>query len=146
MISQGHPHGHLKSLTIRKCYEFESFPSEGLFAPQLESFWIEGLEKLKTMPKRMSALLPSLIFMYIYDCPEVELYEGCLPSNLKEMYLLNCSKVVASLKKGVWETNPSIKSLFIQKEDAKCFPGEGLLPVFLTQLHKKDCPNLKKLD
>ncbi|ESW05582.1 hypothetical protein PHAVU_011G191700 [Phaseolus vulgaris] len=100
IISQGHPHRHLKSLSIQHCSEFESFPNEGLFGPQLKRFCIIGMEKLKSMPKRMFALLPSLHYVSIHDCPEVELSEGCLPSNLKEMRLLNCSKLVVSLKKG----------------------------------------------
>ncbi|ESW05578.1 hypothetical protein PHAVU_011G191400 [Phaseolus vulgaris] len=146
IISQGHPHLHLKSLSIQHCSEFESFPNEGLFGPQLKRFCIIGMEKLKSMPKRMFALLPSLHYLSIRDCPGVELSEGCLPSNLKEMRLLNCSKLVASLKKGVWETNTSLKFLYIQKGDVECFPDEGLLPLSLTDLIIKDCPNLKKLD
>ena len=46
MISQGHPHSHLKTLRIYACSEFESFPNEGLFAPQLETLCIIGMEKL----------------------------------------------------------------------------------------------------
>jgi len=146
MISQGHPHGHLNSLTIKKCSEFESFPNEGLLAHELKRFCIKGLEKLKAMPKRMSALLPSLNNLYISDCPGVELSDGCLPLNLKRISLLNCSKLVASLNKGVWGTNPSIQSFCIGKEDVECLPGEGLLPLSLTNLDIIDCPNLKKLD
>ncbi|XP_068491379.1 putative disease resistance RPP13-like protein 1 [Phaseolus vulgaris] len=145
MITQGHPHGHLRSLTIKKCSEFESFPNEGLFAPQLQIFNIEELEKLKSMPKCMCALLPSLTYLRINNCPGVELSERCLPSNLKEMSLLNCSKLVASLK-GAWGTNPSLEYLCIEEKDVECFPGEGLLPVSLTQLYIQHCPNLKKLD
>jgi len=146
MISQGHSQCHLKSLTIEKCSEFESFPNEGLAAPELETFYIRGLEKLKSMPKLMSTLLPSLNNLDICNCPRLELSEGCLPSNLKEMRLLNCSKLVASLKKGVYETNPSLKFLSIQKDYVECFPDEGLLPLSLTELNIKDCRNLKKLE
>jgi len=146
MISQEHPHRHLKRLSILKCCEFESFPNERLLAPQLEIFYIVELEKLKSMPKRMSTLLPSLNSLNIFDCPGLEWSDRCLPSNLKEMHLLNCSKLVASLKKGIWGTNPSIESLCIEKEDVECFPGEGLLPPSLTKLKINDFPNLKKLD
>jgi len=146
IISQGHPHRHLKGLSILHCSEFESFPNEGLFAPQLERFCIAKLKKLKSMPKFMSALLPSLNNLDINNCPGVELSDGCLPLNLKHISILNSSKVVASMKKGVWGTNPSIESLSIQNEDVECFPDEGLLPVSLTKLHIQDCPNLKKLD
>jgi len=145
MISQGHPHDHLNMLTIKKCSEFESFPNEGLFAPELERLHIEEMEKLKSMPKRMAALLPSLTSMEINYCPGVELSERCLPSNLKEMSLLNCSKLVASLK-GAWGTNPSLESLSIKEEDMECFPDEGLLPLSLIELYIDNCPNLKKFD
>jgi len=146
MISQVHPHGHLKILTIQKCSEFELFPNEGLFAPQIERIWIKKLDKLKSLPKRMSVLLPSLIFMYIYDCPEVELSEGCLPPNLKEMYFLKCSKLVASLE-GLPETNdPSIELLSVQKQEVECFPCNGFLSFSLTELRINDCPKLKKLN
>ncbi|ESW05622.1 hypothetical protein PHAVU_011G195400 [Phaseolus vulgaris] len=146
MISQRHPHGHLKSLIIKKCSEFESFPHEGLFAPELKRFCIEELEKLKSMPKCMSALLPSLTQMVIDTCRVVELSDGCLPLNLKHISLFNCSKLVATLKNGVWGTNPSIESFSIKGVDVECFPGEGLLPLSLTQLYIHHFPNLKKLD
>ena len=146
IISQGHPHRHLKSMRIEKCSEFELFPDEGLFAPQLEKFSIEGLEKLKLMPKRMSALLPSLNYLNINNCPGVELSDECLPFNLKHVYLLNCSKLVASLKKEVWGKNPYLEFLSVEKDDMEYFPDEGLLPQSLTELRIKDCLNLKKLD
>ncbi|ESW05583.1 hypothetical protein PHAVU_011G191800 [Phaseolus vulgaris] len=146
IISQEHPHHHLKSLSIYHCSEFESFPNEGLHAPQIQKIYITEIEKLKSMPKRMSDLLPSLDYLSIRDCPELELSEGCLPSNIKEMRLLNCSKLVASLKKGGWGTNPSIQLLSINEVDGECFPDEGFLPLSITQLEVKDCPKLKKLD
>ncbi|QCD85747.1 hypothetical protein DEO72_LG3g267 [Vigna unguiculata] len=145
MISQEHPHSHLKFLVIAECSEFESFCNEGLFAPQLETFQISGLKKWKSMPKHMSALLPSLHRLWIIDGQGPELSEGCLPSNLKEMYLWNCSKVVGSLK-GVWGTNPSLKCLSIRKVDVESFPGEGFLPLSLTELVIFDCSNLKELN
>jgi len=145
MISQGKCHHHLKSLKIEKCSQFQSFPNEGLFAPELKIFFIERLEKLKSMPKRMSTLLPSLNQLNINNCPGVELSEGCLPSNLKEMNLWNCSKLVASLK-GAWGTNPSLECLHIAEMDVEFFPGEGLLPLSLTRLIIDNCRNLKKLD
>ncbi|ESW05587.1 hypothetical protein PHAVU_011G192200, partial [Phaseolus vulgaris] len=144
MISQEHPHCHLSSLEITKCSEFDTFPIEGLFAPKLKRVNIIGMEKLKLMPKRTS-VLPSLNRLYIMNCPRLEFSEGCLPSNLKEMCLLNCSKLVASLK-GAWGNNPSLEYLFIKKEDVECFPVEGLLPPSLTTLNVNDCPNLKKLN
>ena len=135
----------MKILRIRKCSEFESFPNEGLFAPQQEIFYIEGLEKLKSMPKRMSALLPSLNHLYILNCPGMVFFKGCLPSNLKHMNLLNCSKLVASLK-GALGANSSLQILKILGADVESFPDESLLPLSLTTLEIDDCPNLNKLD
>jgi len=145
MISQVRPHNHLNSLIIGRCSEFESFPNEGLFAPQLENLVNVKLEKLKSMPKHMSALLPSLEYMSVRDCPVVELSDGCLPPNLKEMNIWNCSKLVASLK-GAWGTNPSLEYLHIAEMDVEFFPGEGLLPLSLAHLIIDNCRNLKKLD
>ncbi|CAJ1977966.1 unnamed protein product [Sphenostylis stenocarpa] len=144
-ISQGHPHNHMKNLTIKMCSQFESFPSEGLSAPQLESIDITKLENLKSLPENMPELLPSLTDMCLIDCPGVEFSDGCLPSNLKSMDLSNCSKLVASLK-GALGDNPYLESLFISEVDVECFPGEGLLPLSLTTLEISGCPNLKKLD
>ncbi|QCD85746.1 internalin A [Vigna unguiculata] len=144
MILQGHPHNHLYRLNIVRCSEFESFPSEGLCAPQLERFSIEGSEKLKSMPKRMSALLPYLNRLSIRNCPNVEWSEGCLPSNLEDMRLSNCSKLVASLK-GAWGTNPSLELFFIGKQKVESFPGIGLPSLSVNNLSIRYCPNLKTL-
>lgn len=62
MITQGHPLNHLKILRIEKCSRFEYFPNEGLFAQQLESFYIIGLEKLKSLPKACLCSFHLLIF------------------------------------------------------------------------------------
>jgi len=144
LMLQGPPHNHLYGLNIERCSEFESFPNEGLFAPQLERFLIEVLEKLKSMPKRMSALLPSLNRLSIRNCPNVEWSEGCLPSNLEDMHLSNCSKLVASLK-GAWGTNPSLEFLFISRQKVKSFQGIYLLSLSINNLMIKDCLNLKTL-
>jgi len=144
-ILQGHPHNHLKSLIIEKCSQFESFPNEGLFAPQLLTIWIMGSEKLKSMPKRMCANLPSLDLMIIDDCPGVKLSEGCLPSNLKELRILNCPKLVVSLKEAL-SVNHSLRVLRISSEDIESFPDEGLLPLSLTTIDIDNCPMLTKLD
>jgi len=145
MISQGHPHSHLKSLDIEKCSEFESFPNEGLFAPQLYRLSIKGMEKLKSLPERMPALLPSLNNLSIGGFAGVEFSDGCLPPNIKFMNLFNCSKLAASLK-GALGANSSLQILSISDVDVESFPDEGLLPLSLTELSIYDSPNLMKLD
>jgi len=98
MISLDQAHHHLDVLTISKC-------------PKLES-----------LPGSMHMLLPSLRSLCIKDCPRLELLSGGdLPSNLNEMTLENCSRLVGSLK-------------------------GGLLPPSLTRLTIRDCPNLEELD
>ncbi|KAH1232681.1 putative disease resistance RPP13-like protein 1 [Glycine max] len=68
-ISNGWPaHNHLKDQKISGCPKFESFPSEGLSAPWVESFHTEELENLISLPERMHFLLPSLDNLQIEDC------------------------------------------------------------------------------
>ncbi|CAJ1978022.1 unnamed protein product [Sphenostylis stenocarpa] len=122
LISQGHTHNQLQYLSIRKCPEFESLPGN------------------------MHMLLPSLKKLCIEDCPRLESFpEGGWPSNLKEMELENCSRLVESLK-GALRDDPSLETLWIGEVDAECFPEEGLLPLSLTSLYITHSPNLKKLD
>ncbi|WVZ02903.1 hypothetical protein V8G54_023709 [Vigna mungo] len=122
-ILQVHAHNHLQDLAIIDCPQFESFP------------------------ERVHILLPCLEFLSIRDCPRFESFsDGCLPSNIKRMYLTNSSKLVASLK-GSFGNNPSLETLFIiGKLDAESFPDEGFLPRSLTSLGIYDCQHLKKLD
>ncbi|KAL2327100.1 hypothetical protein Fmac_020527 [Flemingia macrophylla] len=125
---------------------FQSFPSEGLSAPSLKRLRIQRLTNLKLLPSCMHMLLQSLDELHIEDCPNVELLpNGVLPSNLKRMNLLNCSKLIASLKWALRD-NTSLEVLSIQKVDMKFFPRDVFLPLSLTCLHIYDCPNLEQLD
>jgi len=122
MISQDHTNNHLLDLTIKECSKFESLPAN------------------------MHMLLPSLTRLCIYDCPRLETFpDGGLQSKLNFMKLKNCSRLVGSLK-GAFGDNPSLKSLWIEKLDAKSFPDEDMLPLSLTSLTISNCPNLEKLD
>jgi len=121
MISKGVIHNHLEALNIKKC-------------PKLES-----------LPANMHMLLPSLKQLWIEDCPRLEsLPEGGLPSNINEMTLKNCSRLVGSLKGALGDTS-SLESLWIGELDAERFPEEGL-PLSLTSLTISHSPNLQKLD
>lgn len=101
IISQEHERDlSLTCLTISQCPKFVSFPKAGFSAPSLESLYICNLENLKSLPESMHTLFPSLTYLDIYDCPQLESFgdEG-LPSSLKYMDLRNCSKLfIASLK------------------------------------------------
>ncbi|XP_052733606.1 putative disease resistance protein RGA4 isoform X2 [Vigna angularis] len=119
-VLQDHAHYHLQDLTIKKCPKFESL-SGIMHMLSLKSLWIEDCPRLVSFP------------------------DGGLPSNLNDMRLSNCSRLVFSLK-GAFGDRSSLESLWIEGMDAECFPGEGLLPLSLTSLTICDCPNLEKLD
>ena len=144
-ISQEHAHNHLKELTIQCCYQFESFPSEGLSAPWLQRIVIEECENLKLLPKRMQILLPSLTELWITDCPDVEMFpDGGLPSNVRHMYL-SSFKLIASLRETL-DANTCLQSLSMENVDVESIPDEVLLPSSLTFLRIYDCQNLKKME
>jgi len=120
--------------------------SQGLIHNHLERLEIVSCHKLESLPGNMYMLLPSLKRLWIQDCPRLEsLPDGCLPSNLEELRLDHCSRLVGSLK-GALGDNFSLKSLLIVQLDVECFPEEGLLPLSLTSLTILLCPNLQKLD
>ncbi|ESW05649.1 hypothetical protein PHAVU_011G197900 [Phaseolus vulgaris] len=123
MISQGLIHTHLQHLEIIRCH------------------------KLESLPANMHMLLPSLRSLCIEYCPRLELFPdyGGFPSNLKNLKIRKCSRLVGSLK-GALGDNPCLESLCIGEVDAECFPEEGLLPLSLTSLTIFDCQNVKKLD
>ena len=90
-------------------------------------------------------LLPSLQNLLIEDCPSLESFPvGGLPSNLKYLTIINCSRLIGSLK-GALAANSLLERLSIGQVDAESFPDEGLLPVSLTSLTMSHCPNLKTL-
>ncbi|KAL2326259.1 hypothetical protein Fmac_025317 [Flemingia macrophylla] len=146
VILQGHTHNHLKYLTIKECPQFESFPSEGLPAPNLETFEIRELENLISFPGGMDILLPCLTTMHIWGCPQLELFSnGGIPSSVKWMAITYRSKHLTSLK-GALGPNPSPVRLSVRGVDAESFPDEGLLPPSLTALEIRHSPDLKRLD
>ncbi|RDY02187.1 putative disease resistance RPP13-like protein 1, partial [Mucuna pruriens] len=122
MISRREHHDHLNFLEISDC-------------PRLES-----------LPDRMDVLLPFLLGLKMEDCPKVEWFiDGSLPSNLKEMHLNNCSKLIASLK-GALGANSLLVRLGVEELEVESFPEEGLLPLSLTSLNISKCGDLKSLD
>jgi hypothetical protein len=145
MISQEKTH-NLKLLQISNCPKFVSFPRGGFNAPELVMCQFYKLENLKSLPECMRILLPSMYHLIVQDCPQLELLsDGGLPSNLKQLYLRNCSKLLASLKCAL-ATATSLFTLYIGEVDMESFPDQGLLPDSLSSLSITWCPNLKKLN
>jgi len=145
MVSQEKTH-NLKLFQISNCPKFVSFPKGGLNAPELVMCQFYKLENLKSLPECMHILLPSMYHLMVQDCPQLELFsDGGLPSNLKQLHLRNCSKLLASLKCAL-ATATSLLSLYIGEADMESFPDQGFLPHSLTSLSITWCPNLKRLN
>ncbi|KAL4393058.1 putative disease resistance RPP13-like protein 1 [Arachis hypogaea] len=80
------PHASLQHLSISECPEFESFPAEGLAAPNLTDLDVIRCSKLVALPRGMNTLLPNLQSLRIQDCPKISWFPECgLPPNLKEL-------------------------------------------------------------
>ena len=113
---------HLEELTLSYCLKFESLPgSMHMLLPSLRSLCIQGCSILESFPDKG------------------------FPSSLKVLKIINCSRLVGSLK-GALTDNSSLETLWIIEPDVECFPDEGLLPLSLPSLIISNCPNLEKLD
>ncbi|KAK8464403.1 hypothetical protein PHAVU_011G200820 [Phaseolus vulgaris] len=135
----------LRTLTLSRFDNLEMI-SQSLVNNHLEELTLNYCPKLESLPGSMHMLLPSLRKLSIRDCPGLKTFpDKGFPSELKDLTIINCSRLVGSLK-GVFTDSPSLKTLRIHGVDAKCFPDEGLLPPSLTSLIIYDCPNLEKLD
>ncbi|KAH7515324.1 hypothetical protein FEM48_Zijuj10G0014500 [Ziziphus jujuba var. spinosa] len=153
--SQSGSHPNLQRLHIHNCSSPTTLPT-GCLPTTLTQLKIKNLFsqeevvvvhwKLKKLPERMSNLLSSLKCLRIGDCPELESFpESGLPSTLMELWLANCSKLIAQRMKWNLQTFQSLRSFTIVDEfgNVESFPEEGLLPTSLTisgnvQSSKKD--------
>ncbi|KAG7945986.1 hypothetical protein I3843_14G015200 [Carya illinoinensis] len=136
-------------IEIRKCPSFVSFPKGGLLAPNLATFSLNNCESLASMPDKMHIFIPSLRYLELVDCPKVESFpDGGLPSNLKQIVIKRCKKLIANWKGWGLQILPSLERLAIngESENAKSFPGELLLPTTLTYLEIDSFEKLKSLD
>ncbi|KAG2669020.1 hypothetical protein I3760_14G015400 [Carya illinoinensis] len=118
-------HEKLKRLTI-KYYGGRGFPD-----------WIGHIS------------LPSLCYLELINCPEVDSFpEGRLPSNLKQIVISGCEKLIANWKGWDSQILPSLECLEIDggSENVESFPGGLLLPTTLTYLKISSFRNLKSLD
>ncbi|XP_034703798.1 putative disease resistance protein At3g14460 isoform X2 [Vitis riparia] len=139
----------LQSLFIFGCSNLVSFPQGGLPTPNLTSLWITSCKKLKSLPQGMHSLT-SLESLTIEDCPEIDSFPiGGLPTNLSDLEIRNCNKLMACRMEWRLQTLPFLSWLEIgglEEERSKSFPEERFLPSTLTYLSIKNFPNLKSLD
>ncbi|KAG5538917.1 hypothetical protein RHGRI_019460 [Rhododendron griersonianum] len=140
----------LETLYIRFCDNMVSFPGGGLPAPNLSDLWVCYCKKLKTLPKQMRTLPPSLQRLIVWICPEIESFpEGGLPSKLHVLWIWNCKKLVGSRRDWGLQTLPYLSTFTREGESEdvlESIPEEGLLPSTLTKLEIGDLKNLKSLN
>ncbi|KAG2668823.1 hypothetical protein I3843_14G008100 [Carya illinoinensis] len=147
----GGDHLVISKLRISKCPKFVSFPKGGLRAPNLAYFIVKDCESLRSMPDKMHIFLPSLCYLELENCPEVELFpEGGLPSNLKQIVIKRCKKLIANWNGWGLQILHSLEWLEIVsdklEDHVESFPGGLLLPTTLTSLKISSFGNLKSLD
>ncbi|KAB2629463.1 disease resistance protein [Pyrus ussuriensis x Pyrus communis] len=139
----------LVHLKIKNCPNFVCFPDGGMDAPKLEELLISQCEKLRSLPKQMHTLLPSLQKLKVFSCPEVEPFpQGVLLSNLQDLSFECCRKLAAN--RSLWgltrlNSLRMLEIFFTEEggEEMGCsFPDEGLLPTALTHLAIRKHPNL----
>ncbi|KAH1064381.1 hypothetical protein J1N35_029368 [Gossypium stocksii] len=153
---EGFHHQHLTcldSLDIRYCQNLISFQIEdGLSVTNLTCLALFNCRSLKSLPEQMHFVFPSLEYLVIWGCPEVERVpkEG-LPSKLEHISIIKSDKLIESLiRKREWSlhTLPSLTYFGIMDSEVEmeCFPDEHLLPSSLTSLRIFRLPNLKRLE
>ncbi|XP_042957989.1 putative disease resistance protein At3g14460 [Carya illinoinensis] len=141
----------ISQLGIHKCPKFVSFPEGGLCAPNLANFVVNDCKSLRSMPNKMHIFLPSLCYLELRSCPEVESFpEGRLPSNLKQIVIVRCKKLIANWKGWDLQILPSLEWLTITsdklEDHVESFIGGLWLPTTLTNLLICSFGNLKSLD
>ncbi|XP_062001012.1 putative disease resistance RPP13-like protein 1 [Rosa rugosa] len=140
----------LNQLRLQSCSKVVAFPSGGLHAPNLTEIEIRRYEKLSSLPEQMETLLPSLVSLSLWDCPELECVpEGGFPSKLKSLNIMDSKKLNA---KSTQNMNKALRRLTSLEElrldfdcDEECekvdWFSEGLLPSTLDYLliHRLKC-------
>ncbi|KAG6628313.1 putative disease resistance protein At3g14460 [Carya illinoinensis] len=147
----GDDHLVISKLRILECPKFVDFPKGGLRTSNLANFIVKNCESLRSMPDKMHLFLPSLCYLELVNCPEVGSFpEGGLPSNLKQIVIVRCKKLIANWKGWDLQILPSLEWLTINndklEDHVESFPGGLLLPTTLTNLKISSFGNLKSLD
>ncbi|KAK4259456.1 hypothetical protein QN277_005785 [Acacia crassicarpa] len=139
---------HLKHIKLIDCPNLESFPLEGLLAPNMTHLELEGCCNLKSLlDLRMN--LPMLQHISLRGCPGIECVPGSsLPTNLMSLYIDHCtfSCICCSME---WQSLSCLTTLSINgkyDDNIQVFPAECLLPSSLTILSICNYPSLETLD
>ncbi|KAK2386182.1 putative disease resistance RPP13 protein [Trifolium repens] len=94
-------------------------------------------------------LFTNLHSLKLYDCPQLESFpRGGLPSNLRELVISNCPKLISSREEwGLFQLN-SLKwfSVSDEFENVESFPEENLLPPTLEVLYLYNCSKLRRMN
>ncbi|XP_022746275.1 putative disease resistance RPP13-like protein 1 isoform X4 [Durio zibethinus] len=150
---EGPHHQHLaclNTLEIRSCPNLISFQIEGLSAANLTRLVLDSCINLKSLPEHMHSLFPSLKYLGVNHCPEIESFprEG-LPSKLKDFSISGSDKLIVGMMRREWSlqalTSLTSFSIYSARE-IESFPDEHLLPSSLTSLNIWDLSNLKLLN
>ncbi|XP_022745543.1 putative disease resistance RPP13-like protein 1 isoform X2 [Durio zibethinus] len=150
----GPHHQHLaclNSLKIFFCPNLISFQiEEGLSATNLTALTLAGCRNLKSLPEHMHSLFPSLAFLSVLFCPEIESFpRDGLPSKLETIDMAKSDRLFAGMMRREWSLRalPSLTTFEIRDaRQIECFPDEHLLPSSLTHLGIVNLPNLKLLN
>ncbi|KAF3966297.1 hypothetical protein CMV_009594 [Castanea mollissima] len=138
----------LTDLSISSSPNFVSFFSGGICAPNLTSISITNCNKLKSLPENMRTLFPSLDYLAVCLCPELESFpEGGLPINLVTLNVWDCEKLFSHRIEWGLQGLHSLRDISISSdcEEVESFPEEALLPPTLTDIRIEYFPNLKSL-
>ncbi|CAJ2638898.1 unnamed protein product [Trifolium pratense] len=89
----------------------------------------------------------NLKYIYLFDCPQLESFPiGGFPSNLRQLGIKNCPKLIGSREEwGLFQLN-SLTSLIVRNhefENVESFPEENLLPPTLEVLQLFECSKLR---
>ncbi|KAL5545575.1 hypothetical protein UlMin_005262 [Ulmus minor] len=139
----------LSSLYLYGCPNFIMFPGDGFTFPSLTRLWIMKCDRLKFLPETLHNLFPSLQYLDIHNCPEVESFSVIgLPLKLRELGIGECEKLINSNWMS-WnlKTLPNLTTFQIRGSgDVTSFPEEGLLIPTLTSLEITNLSSLETLD
>ncbi|CAI0453378.1 unnamed protein product [Linum tenue] len=138
---------HLKFLEISKCPNLISFPVGRLHAPNMTQLILCDCTSLKSLAEPMHSLLPSLVELFLDNCPKLESFpEGGLPRNLQTLNINGCDKLIAGWRKWDLQLLSSLLNLVIgQNEELESLPLERILPCSLNSLKIRNLQNLRSL-